>query len=971
MRKICISLTAVIIALLLTSFGGGDKEYSYETVANDPLNARIYTLNNGLKVYMSVYKDAPRIQTYIAVRVGGKNDPAETTGLAHYFEHLMFKGTEKFGTQNYAAEEPMLDKIENLFEIYRGTTDENQRKAIYKQIDSISYEASKLAIPNEYDKLMKAIGAQGTNAYTSYDRTVYVENIPSNQVENWAKIQADRFTNATIRGFHTELETVYEEKNMSLTQDSRKVYEVVLASLFPNHPYGTQTVLGTQEHLKNPSITNIKNYFKTYYVPNNMAICMAGDFDPDVTIQIIDKYFGSMEKGDIPEFKYDEAEPITTPIKKEVLGNDAESVMVAWRVPGISNKEYLLLQMTSYMLYNGSAGLIDLNVNQKQQTLGASSGVYNMADYGAYIATAKPKAEQSLDDVKNILLKQIDLLKKGDFPEWLIDATINNIKLSQIHQLQSISSRANMFVGAFANGIEWKDEVASLENISKITKQQIVDFANKYFGDNNYAVIYKRQGTDPNEQKVAKPEITPIEVNRDVSSAFLLEMQNAKVKDIEPVFLNYDEDIQRFNVKQNINVLYKQNTDNDLFELVYVFNMGHSNDILLDLTIKYLKYLGTSKYTPEEIKSEFYKMACSYNVTANDDHLYISLSGLTENMEKALNLLEELLNDPQINEEAFRNLISDGLKGRENAKLNQQYIFSMLRTYAIWGAKSLATNGISNEELKLLKPEPLIERIKNIREYEHYMVYYGPKSQNEFTLLVNKAHNIAPQLKHVPEATKFTEQITKENNVIFTHYNANQVNFAMVSKRGEKFDNSIEPIRALYSEYFGGGMNAIVFQEMREARGLAYSAGASFQRPGRLDQTYTMNTFIATQNDKLHDAVVAFDEIINNMPESEKAFDLAKESILSRIRTQRILRSSIIWNYISAREMGLDYDTRKDLYEKIPSMTFEEVKKFQQEYIKGRTYTYCIMGDEKDFTVDKLKEYGPVKVLSLEEIFGY
>ena len=255
------------------------SKYKYETVAGDPLNTRIYTLDNGLKVYMSVNKEAPRIQTYIAVKVGGKNDPAETTGLAHYFEHLMFKGTQQFGTSDYAAEKPMLDEIENLFEVYRKTADEAERAAIYRRIDSISYEASKIAIPNEYDKLMSAIGANGTNAFTSQDMTVYVEDIPSNQIDNWAKIQADRFKNPVIRGFHTELETIYEEKNMSLTQDSRKVWEAMDAALFPNHPYGTQTVLGTQEHLKNPSITNVRNYHKTYYVPNNMAVCVSGDFE--------------------------------------------------------------------------------------------------------------------------------------------------------------------------------------------------------------------------------------------------------------------------------------------------------------------------------------------------------------------------------------------------------------------------------------------------------------------------------------------------------------------------------------------------------------------------------------------------------------------------------------------------------------------------------------------------------------------
>lgn len=225
-KRLKLSCLSLFLALVICSCSS-QKKYSYETVPNDPLKARIYTLDNGLKVYLTVNKETPRIQTFIAVRVGGKNDPAETTGLAHYFEHLMFKGTDKFGTQDYATEKPLLDAIEQQFEIYRKTTDEAERKAIYHTIDSLSYEASKYAIPNEYDKLMAAIGSTGSNAYTWYDQTVYQEDIPSNQIENWAKIQADRFENNVIRGFHTELEAVYEEKNMSLTRDNSKVQEAI------------------------------------------------------------------------------------------------------------------------------------------------------------------------------------------------------------------------------------------------------------------------------------------------------------------------------------------------------------------------------------------------------------------------------------------------------------------------------------------------------------------------------------------------------------------------------------------------------------------------------------------------------------------------------------------------------------------------------------------------------------------------
>ena len=642
MRKTIQFLQLAFILLLATACAE-TSPFKYESVPNDPLKARIYTLDNGLKVYMTVNKETPRIQTYIAVRVGGKNDPAETTGLAHYFEHLMFKGTQQFGTQNYEQEKPLLDQIEQLFEVYRKTTDEAERQAIYHQIDSVSYEASKLAIPNEYDKLMSAIGATGTNAYTGFDQTVYVEDIPSNQIDNWAKIQADRFENNVIRGFHTELETVYEEKNMSLTSDGRKVYEAVLASLFPDHPYGTQTVLGTQENLKNPSITNIKNYHKTWYVPNNMAICLSGDFDPDQMIETINKYFGHLKPNpNLPKLPVTHESPIKTPVVKEVLGVDAENVTLGWRFPGAASPDQDLLDLTGEIINNGKAGLLDVDLVQQQKVLSCYAGTYGTSDYNAFVISGRPKQGQTLDEVKDLFLAEIDKLKKGEFDEGLLEAAINNYKLMQMYRMDRNDGRADMFVSSFIDGVDWKDEVASLDRMSKVTKQQIVDFANKYFGD-NYALIYKKQGKDPNEKKIEKPKITPIVMNRDSSSMFLKEIQASKVAPIEPVFLDYDKDLQKLTAKSNIPVLYKENTTNDIFSLMYVFDMGTNNDKAMGTAFEYMKYLGTSKKSLKEINEEFYKLACYFNVFPGSDRTYVMLEGLKENMPKAMALFEEIL----------------------------------------------------------------------------------------------------------------------------------------------------------------------------------------------------------------------------------------------------------------------------------------------------------------------------------------
>ncbi len=960
-----------LLALMLVVMSSCGSKYKYETVKGDPLKSRIYTLDNGLKVYMAVNKETPRIQTYIAVHVGAKNDPAETTGLAHYFEHLMFKGTQQFGTQDYETEAPLLDQIEQLFEVYRKTDDETQRAAIYHQIDSISYVASGYAIPNEYDKLMSAIGASGTNAYTSYDQTVYVEDIPANQIENWAKIQADRFQHPVIRGFHTELETIYEEKNMSLTQDGRKVLEQMLSALFPTHPYGTQTVLGTQEQLKNPSITNVRNYHAKWYVPNNMAICMSGDFDPEKAIAIIDKYFGGMQPNpDLPKLDFGPLPQISAPIVKEVLGNDAENITLAWRTGAMNSPDNDMISILSSILYNGQAGLMDLDLNQQQKVLSAYAYPYIFGDHGMLWMQGRPKAGQTLDEVKELMLGEVAKLKAGDFPEEIIQATINNYKADRMSYLDSNDGRADAFVTSFVYDIPWKNMVDELDRIAKITKEDVIAFANENFND-NYAAIYKREGKDPNELTMPKPQLTPIMTNRDAVSPFLAEISASEVKPIEPVFVDFNRDMNKLKAKSDIEVLYKKNETTDLFTLIYLYEVGSNNDATINTASSYLEYLGTPDMTAEQLASEFYDIACSFSISAGEERTFVTISGLSENMGRAMELTESLMNNAVADEAVLAMLKDDMVKSRSDAKLNQNRNFGRLQTYAIRGPEFIKNNTLTNERLASLSSEELLGKIRAFAGQQHRILYYGPKDHNALLADIKKYHDVAETLEPVGEKMRFPYMATPENKVLMAEYDAAQIYFIQYGNRGEMYDPANDAIMALYNGYFGSGMNAIVFQEMREARGLAYSAFANMQRPSKKEDPYTYIAFIATQNDKMRDAATAFDDIINNMPESQAAFDIAKESIISNLRTERTIKEDVLWTYISNQDLGVDYDRNRAIFEKVPAMTLEDVKTFQQEWVKGRKYSFCILGRSADLDNDYLQGLGPVQHLTKEEIFGY
>ncbi|MFI5143976.1 MAG: M16 family metallopeptidase [Ignavibacteria bacterium] len=977
--KLYLQITGLITAILFLYLPAGSQtvqnssgKYTYETVQGDPLNARIYKLENGLTVYMTVYKDEPRIQTYIVVKAGSKFDPSDATGMAHYLEHMLFKGTDKYGTKNYAKEKPLLDEITNLFEKYRSTTDSVKRLHIYHIIDSVSGVASTYAIANEYDKMMSSIGAKGTNAWTSNEQTVYTEDIPSNELNKWVEIEAERFRNPVLRLFHTELEAVYEEKNMGMDNDGTKMWESLYAGLFQKHQYGTQTTIGTIHDLKNPSLKKVIEYEHTYYVPDNMAICMSGDFDMDEAIKIIDEKFGSLQPKPVPGYTPPVESSITSPIVKDVYGPEAEELFIGFRIDGGANtKDAALLSLTSNILYNGSVGLIDDNLNQHQKVLETSAFSDILKDYSALILDGKPRKGQTLEEVKDLLLEQIKKLKNGDFPDWMIPAIINNMKLSKVKSLESNRSRAYAFVRAFTNGTPWDKSVAALDDLSKLTKEEVVEFAKANFND-NYVVVYKHVGEDKNVKKIPKPVITPVQVNRNVESDFLKNIEEESAPDIKPVFIDYNTDILKGMMNKDIPLYYKSNTENNLFNLYYVVDFGTKSDKLLGLATEYLQYLGTSKYSPAELKQEFFKLGCSFGVSSSSDRIFVSLNGINDNFESALKLFEEFLAYPKPDKDALDNLVIDILKQRKDDKLDKDKIFwDGLLNYGKYGKVSEFTDIMSEDRLKSITPDELVNKIKQITTYPHLVLYYGPSGIEAVTGTLNNLHKIPEQFARIPAETPYPELSTDENKVYFVNYPGMvQTEIIFLSKDG-LYDKTLIPGISMYNEYFGSGMSGIVFQELRESKALAYSVFSAYRTPMRLDESFTDIAYIGTQADKLSDAMKGIIDLLNDMPLSENTFNAAKNQLLQQLASSRVTKTAVLFNYLNAKRLNLDYDIRKDIYENIPSMTLQDVHNFSEKYVKGKNHTILVMGDKDKLDMKALEGYGNITTLTLEDLFGY
>ena len=970
-RLATIFATAIaLIHLLSCTAMRSEHQYSYISLPDDPLHTRIYTLKNGLTVYMSPQKDEPRIYTSIAVRAGSKNDPAETTGLAHYLEHMLFKGTDSIGALDYEKEKVELQKIIDLYEEYRSTDDPDRRADIYRQIDSTSNFAAEFTIPNEYDKLLSSIGARGTNAYTWVEQTVYLNDIPSNQLEKWLSIEAERFRSPVMRLFHTELETVYEEKNMTMDSDSRKIWENLYAGLFRKHTYGTQTTIGEAEHLKNPSIKNVIEYYRTWYVPNNMAICMAGDFDPDEAIRLIDEKFSNLKPGQVPEFFPPEEEPITKPVITRVKGPEAEELVIGYRFSGSGSGEMDILTLVDKILHNQTAGLIDLNLNQEQKVLDAGSMVVEMKDYATHILSAKPREGQSLDEIRELLLEQIEKVREGDFPDWLLEAIINDLKLEELKTHETNRGRSETFVDAFVLGLDWNDVTGRIDRLSRITKKDITAFAQEHYSD-NYVAVYKEHGKDAESPKIQKPPITPLKVNRDRTSTFAENILLRKTEEIDPVFLDFERDIQSLDITPEVPLFAVKNTENALFSLYYVFDIGNNHSKTIDLALDYLSYLGTSKLTPAEFSQEMYKIGASFSAYTADDHLYLKLSGLQENFDAALAMLEELLTDAHPNTEVLEKLKAGVLKERADDKLSKKKIlFEAMHNYGRYGASSPFTNVPDNEELKTITAEDLLAEIDTLMHYPHRVLYYGPAEPDSLSSELRELGHLKHELVPVPDAEPFTEIEQKENRVYVVDYDMTQAEILMLS-RDRLYDADQVPLITLFNEYYGGGMSSVVFQELREAKALAYSVFSIYRIPKDKDEHHYIFSYIGTQADKLPEALSGITELFKDLPESPELFTTAKKGIRRKIRTERINKAKILFTREEAEKLGLDHDVRRDIFEKVHEFDFDDIAAFHRQRFADKKYTLLVLGNKENLDMETLGRFGKIIPLSLEEIFGY
>ena len=979
--KISSFLVASIIALTSFSCAGNisknakdSADYYFQKSANSSsvkLEYEHFVLENGLNVYLSKNTETPRFRAEIAVHAGSKFDPSDATGIAHYLEHMLFKGSEDFGTLDYNKEKTFLDKVVELYDVRFKETDDKKRKELEKEINKLTIEASKYAVPNEISALYSKIGGKGLNAYTDSDETVYLVDLPKNRLEQWAKLESNRFEKPVFRLFQPELEIVYEEKNRSLDNKGRVIWDSLSNKLYKNHAYGTQTTLGTVEHLKNPSLTKMYEFYRKYYVPNNMAIIISGDLDLAETKKTIEKYFGKMKKKELPKYSPAKEDELKATDKETVYYKGEEKVMLAFRAVNKSDKDKDNLEFLSSLLDNNQAGLINLNLTEKQKVRSANAFTYIQDDYGAFYLSGTPKEGQTLEEVEKLLISQIDLLKKGDFDETVMKGIVLDYEKTKKALLESNEGRVAVMKDAFLANKTVEDVFNSDKRIKSLTKADIVKLANKYFSK-NYAVVY-RKDKETVFPKVEKPDIEKVKLNNNQKSDFIKSLEAMKPTPIQPKWVDYNKDFKVSSYAPGTVLYHAYNNINDFFNLSISYDYGKNHEKNLCGVMDELNFAGVDKMTAEQVKKEFFNMGVDFSYGCDNNSSSINISGLDENFEPALKLAEKIVWNAKLDQEHLSDSMSNILTSRKNAKKNVNTLMSALIEYVKHGDESGFKNRLKKEELDKLSIAEY-DSLKNKLKKQNFTVYYtGQRSISEVEKTVKKYHS--PEKIKVPllnprkeKPTTIIKRHDKPVKIYFLDFQGAQAHLNLIIPGGEvKPEESL--INSFYNQYMSGGMGAVFFQEIREARSLAYSSYGNYYLGGRLGDQDEFEGYVGTQADKTIEAMKVFIDIMKNPPQSETHFQRAKEAVENNYRTGYKSFRNVVGFVESWAELGYDKDPRPEFFEKLDKITMKDFNDFVKEKISSKNMTFAIVGDKTKINMEELKKIAEVEEIKIDDIF--
>ena len=929
-------------------------------------NVKTIYLDNGLKVVMCEEHSAPKVFGAVYVHAGSKNDPLDATGMAHYFEHIMFKGTDKIGTINWEAEKVYLDSIDIMYDKLHETTDVEARTAIQKKINELSLASTEYAIPNEVDVILTKMGGTGLNAGTAYDQTMYFNAFPSNQIEKWMDVYVERFRNPVFRLFQSELETVYEEKNMYGDGPINAFQERMFKEVFGDHPYG-RPVIGLTEHLKNPQTSKMREFYNTYYVANNMTLILVGDINIEEIEPIIAEKFGVWRSGEIPSQPEFTLPTFNGPTIKKVRMTPIKVGVLAWRGVKVSDPDYLPLSIACDIFSNGETGIMDKDMLDGKIMM-AMLLPLSLEDHGANIIIYVPQIiGQSHEEAEEIVFESVNKLKNGEFSDDLFEAIRAKTLKERIQSTEGIAALSELFLELEQRNMTYDDYLAETERVKNITKDEIIAIANKYFS-NDYLSVRSKMGF-PAKDKVDKPDWKPIEAkNTEAKSDFAKMIEAEEVKEVTPQVIEFGKDVEITKVNDCYTMFSTKNPYNDIFNLTISYNYGTLDNPDLERAINYWSMLGTDKMTFEQLGLELQSLGASISLNAYLNNNTVKIEGFEKDFDRIMALCEDVLLNPANDENKIK-IIADAEKMDEQTlKEDASEWAQALRQYALYGDQSLYLRRTPLKQWRKRTGEELLNEVKKAHYYSGDIYFSGNIDNQDVIKTLEKYNIVKNNVVKAPRKVKVEKNFT-DNQVFIAHNKKFRQSNIYMHVPSVTLNEKDQAVSQVFNKYFGTDMYSIVFQEIREFRSLGYTAYGYFtydvlnRKPGYLF------TFLGTQSDKTNEGIDALRGLITDMPERMEKFNASKDALIMSRASNYVGFRDIPESVCTWVEQGYDHDPRLEITEIIRNTEYKDVYDFYKRNVADRPIIIMMSGNKKQIDVKALEKYGTVKELKYKEIF--
>ena len=949
----------LLIAAVLTSL-----------VVNAQLQVKELKLKNGMTVWLNEDHSQPKVFGAVVVKAGAKDCP--NTGIAHYFEHIMFKGTDRIGTIDYQAEKPWLDSISAQYDLLSQTKDDAERTRIQMHINELSLKAADYMIPNEFNRLISKYGGSRLNAGTGYDMTFYHNSFLPQFIEQWCWLNSERLMNPVFRGFQGELENVYEEKNRS-ADSMGDAMDRIMGAVFKKQPYA-YPILGSTENLKNPRLSDMAAFYKKYYVASNMALILCGDITVDDTLtSLLEQTFGRVQTGPVPQRGY-------SPMPDIQAG---ESYEVKLPVPIISMEALVYKAPTEYeadanaldlangLLSNGKAGLLDSLTNEHKLMMAIATSV-GFDDAAGTVLFIIPRVLGKIKTAEGRALEQVQQIMNGNFSDEQLETLKQEMLISAKQELETIDKRSQLLIEAFSKGKTWQDVLNQMESIQRVTKADVVAAARKYYGA-NHITLTKKYGT-PDKETLKQPGYKPISPkNMDAKSDFARQLEQIAVKDATIRTVDFEHDVTTRQLNSHATLYYKENPINDIFTFRLRYKDGKLHTPGLAVLTSYLSQLGTDSLKKQQLEKAWQHISTTMEVDADDNTFSFSLTGPDSQLQPALRLLAHFLRAAKGDEEALDEAKDADKVSRKSFGKQKSDALRPVLHRILYGQKSGYLTQLSKKEIKALKSDELLSLFHELQQYDCELFYCGRQSIEVVATESQHTLPLAQCAKPKADTYRPLQQYT-EPTVYFFDVPKSRQNYVVSYDAVSPLPTIEERARfKLWDEYFGSGMSSVLFQNVREFRSLAYSTGGSSFMPSfalHATEPLAYITATGTQADKTLEALATIDSLLRQMPMKEENLEAARQSALNDIQNDYPTFREMGAYVANQRMDGYHTDSHADMARLLPAVNVQDVVQFHQQHIaNNKNRAWIIIGDKKLTDLKALERYGKVIVWKKEDVY--